>query len=424
MIDRVGEWRVLAIIAAIVFIVQLIVIPAPNFYGEPYLVAKNIIAGKGFVFTYPITQVGGLTCFITPLYTWIATAILYLGLTERGLQIWNLLVLMASWFVVYSIFRSLVSRSVGVLLFTALAFYGPLWILSYSLEPNSLNILLIVLTIACLYKLSQAATRSRWIQLGILIGIQMLVRPDILIGISLFAIWLLWTERKQWLTYAKGLIAAFAIALLIVSPWTIRNYVAFHRFVLVSANAGMNLYVGNNWVATGEFSEEPPTTESRAEFATIQEFSKTHDQIEIDNYRLQLAKEWMIAHPMDVIVLDLKKIQYHWFGRPIMGEEFHYKYQALASAFKVATVLMIGLGFFALFQLPDKKLRSLLLVLFAYSTVVSTIFFVQSRHRLIKVDPFLVPLAVIGMANIVSYVKARRISSLATDSHSTAISQA
>ena len=37
-------------------------------------------------------------------------------------------------------------------------------------------------------------------------------------------------------------------------------------------------------------------------------------------------------------------------------------------------------------------------MVFLYSTAISAIFFVQSRHRTLKVDPFLVPLAVIGVA--------------------------
>ena len=94
---------------------------------------------------------------------------------------------------------------------------------------------------------------------------------------------------------AKGLGIAILIALAIVSPWTIRNYLTFHRFILVSANSGMNLFEGNNPVATGEFSENPPTDESRRDFAAILDYSKSHDQIEVDQYRLKLSEEWILA---------------------------------------------------------------------------------------------------------------------------------
>ncbi len=111
---------------------------------------------------------------------------------------------------------------------------------------------------------------------------------------------------------------------------------------------------------------------------------------------LQLAEQWMFAHPSEVLMLDLKKIWYHWFGRPIMGEQFHYQYQGMANAFRIAGAIMLVLGLYGLYCIQDNRLRSLLLVVFFYSTLVSAIFFVQSRHRILKVDPFLLPLAVIG----------------------------
>ena len=201
---------------------------------------------------------------------------------------------------------------------------------------------------------------------------------------------------------AKGLCISILIALAIISPWTIRNYLTFHRFVLVSANSGMNLFEGNNPVATGEFSETPPTDESRRDFAAILDYSKSHDQIEVDQYRLQLSEEWILAHPSEVFSLDLKKIWWHWYGRSIIGEQFHYKYQAFATPYRIATVLMLLLAFYGLFTLRDKKLRSLLITVFIYSTLVSAIFFVQTRHRILKCDPFLLPLAVIGVCVVVT----------------------
>lgn len=61
---------------------------------------------------------------------------------------------------------------------------------------------------------------------------------------------------------------------------------------------------------------------------------------------------------------------------------------------------MVVLGFYGLYCIRDNKLRSLLLVIFFYSTLVSAIFFVQSRHRILKVDPFLLPLAVVGLVAV------------------------
>ncbi len=39
---------------------------------------------------------------------------------------------------------------------------------------------------------------------------------------------------------------AAALALLCCLPWTVRNYVVFHRFIPLRSNFGFELYVGNN----------------------------------------------------------------------------------------------------------------------------------------------------------------------------------
>ncbi len=404
-IDRLGERKILLAIAIIAFVLQLMELHAPSFFGEPYLVAKNIVAGRGFVFEYPLTGKVLPSCYVTPLYVYLQVPFLYFGLGERGIQIMNLLFLQAGCFVLYILFRRFTSSGVALFIFAALSFYIPFWILSYTLDPNSLNLLLLALTIDILYHLSTAPTRGLWVQLGLLVGLQMLLRPDILLGGVLFAMGLLfWNRSKQtW----QGIGIAILISLAIVAPWTLRNYVTFHKLVLVSANSGMNLFEGNNPVATGEFSALPPTPESQKLFAEVSEYQNTHDGIDIDRYRFQHAEQWIFTHPSEVLILDMKKVWYHWFGRPIMGEQFHYQYQGMATAFRIAGALMVALGFYGLYRIKDNKLRSLLLVMFFYSTLVSAIFFVQSRHRILKVDPFLLPLAVIGIVHIVAGNKTR-----------------
>ncbi len=397
-IARVGERRILLAIAALAFVVQLLAIRPATFYGEPFLIAKNIVAGKGFVFAYPITTSVGPTCYVTPLYVYLQVPFLYFPWGERAIQVMNVLSLQAGCLVLYRFFRRLTSSSVALLSFAALSFYIPFWILAYTLEPNSLNLFLLALTVECVYLILKSPTWRNWTSFGVLVGVQMLLRPDIALGAALFSILLFGWNRSM--GTVKGVGVAALVSLAIVSPWTIRNYLVFHQFVLVSANAGMNLYAGNNPVATGEFSELPATPESQRNFEKISAYSKTHDQIAVDRLRLELAEEWILANPAKVAMLDLKKSWYHWFGRPIMGEQFHYTFQRDAMAFKIFGVLMLAFGLYGLYILRNAKLQSLFLTVFFYSTLVSAIFFVQSRHRILKVDPFLLPLAVMGLVAV------------------------
>ena len=114
------------------------------------------------------------------------------------------------------------------------------------------------------------------------------------------------------------------------------------------------------------------------------------------NYWGQSAKD-----QLKLIILDLKKIYFHWFGRSLIGNLYHFGDGTFWTAYFIVSVVLIALSGVALYQLHDRRLRSLLIVVFLYSTAVSALFFVQSRHRALKVDPFMVPLAVIALAGFV-----------------------
>jgi hypothetical protein len=400
-IDRIGEKRIIVIIALVAFACQLTGLRAPEIYGEPYLIAKNIVAGKGFVFTYPFTALEGPTCYITPLYTYLQVPFLYSGLGERAIEVMNLLFLQLGCYVVYRFFRQFVSRDVAIAIFFALSFYVPFWILSYTLEPNSLNLLLLALTVDCVWRIAVAPARQQWIQLGLLFGVQLWVRPDVILGLAFFGVWLLLVTRERKLGILRGLALAALIGLVIIAPWTVRNYLTFHKFVLVSANSGMNLFVGNSSASTGEISDKPPTPEALRLYNAIFTYSLSHDQIEDDNYCKQIALTWIREHRADALALDLKKIRYHWFGRDELGTQYHYAYGALTTIYRIITFILLALALFGLIKLKDRRLRSLLITIFIYSTAISAIFFVQSRHRTLKVDPFLVPLAMIGISKLV-----------------------
>jgi hypothetical protein len=400
-VDRIGERRIVWVLVAVAFVLQIVFLRDPVIYGEPYLIAKNIVAGKGYVFTYPLTSRELVSCYATPLYTYLQAGILWSGIGERGIQVVNLIALAAAYLVIYRLLRRFASASVAIPALAALAFYPPLWVLGNALEPNTLNVLLLALTIEAILDLAAEPTRRRWITLGILFGIQLLLRPDILLGMTLFGGWLLYVRRSDLVRTAYGLVLTALIGLAIVSPWTIRNYLEFHKFVLVSANAGYNLYVGNNPGATGEFAVTPlPSPEVERQYQDFLNFSMTHDQVEMDSFEGDVAKQWIRTHPGDVVTLDARKFLYHWFGRNELGTQYHYAQGAFSALYKVLSAVMLLLAVYALWRMPNSRLRSLLGVLALYSTLVSVIFFVQSRHRTLKIDPFMVPLATMGLLTL------------------------
>ena len=400
--DR-NERRTLFAVSLCIFIIQILTLRSTVVVGEPYWIAYYIQKGFGFVYPYPWDTVLTPTCYIPPLYVYYLLGIFALGGGIVVVQITGLLFFHSANLFLYYFFKHYVRKSIVFIGFLAFSIYVPLWLLSEKIDPDGLNVLLIAVTIFLLDGFRRKVSFKQWLTLGLLYGIQLLVRPDILVGVCFFGLWLFFivADKKSFL---KGYALSLGIMLLIVTPWTIRNYQVFDRFVLVSSNSGFNLFLGNNPIATGEFQQAPANAESiLIDSARAQYFKEHTSSVERDSYLFHVATHWMSEHPWEVIKLDLKKFYYHWWLRESAGSNIQVPLWMI-STYNIISLLLAILGLFGLTQL-EKRTRWLLISLFAYSTFIAMVFFVQSRHRALKVDPYLIMLSVVGIHRIFSKQK-------------------
>ena len=87
---------------------------------------------------------------------------------------------------------------------------------------------------------------------GLLFGLAVLTRETVLYFLPLAALWLAWrrvggARRAAWL---------LAASLLVVLPWTLRNWLVFDAFVPVSTSGALNLWQGNTRLSRQEVYEE------------------------------------------------------------------------------------------------------------------------------------------------------------------------
>ncbi|MEP7235110.1 MAG: glycosyltransferase family 39 protein [Ignavibacteriota bacterium] len=393
------ERTTLIAISLVVFSIQLLTLRPAVGIGEPYWIAKYLAAGQGFSYPYPFDLAVVATCYIPPLYVWFHAAIIELGGGLIVSQVFGLVFFHIANYFVYRFFRRVTTPGIALAGFVALAFYIPLWLLAQKPDPDGLNLLLLSLTILYLDELMQRPRRSVWISLGLLFGTQILVRPDILMGIAFFGLWLMlysmrMQERRKRIV---GYVLALVVALVMVLPWTIRNYATFGSFVLVSANSGFNFYMGNNPQASGEFEQEPASAESIVLDSARAQFFRAHpSHVERDSYLFGVGKEWIFAHPGQAVKLWLKKFYFHWWQRDSAGSDVGAS-EWMMTGYMFVSAFLLVFGFYGLFSLSSKSRRALLVTLFLYSTAIAVIFFTQSRHRAIKVDPYLVTLSLIGI---------------------------
>jgi dolichyl-phosphate-mannose-protein mannosyltransferase len=83
---------------------------------------------------------------------------------------------------------------------------------------------------------------GRAVAAGALWGLAILTRETVLYFVPLAALWLATRPGRG---ARLGAAAFLAVALLVVAPWTYRNWLEFHAFVPVSTAGGQNLFQGN-----------------------------------------------------------------------------------------------------------------------------------------------------------------------------------
>jgi tetratricopeptide (TPR) repeat protein len=117
------------------------------------------------------------------------------------------------------------------------------------------SVLLAMLTPASILLVSTAGRRgdATAILAGIAIGAFALVRPNAMALLPAAACWLFWVRRtrqpggKEWKAPALLLLGG----ILAIAPATLRNHSVSGEWIPISANGGINLYIGNNPRADG-----------------------------------------------------------------------------------------------------------------------------------------------------------------------------
>jgi hypothetical protein len=89
---------------------------------------------------------------------------------------------------------------------------------------------------------------------GVLWGMAVLARETLLYFVPLAALWLAGGRTRDG---GRRRAAALVVsAVLVVAPWTLRNWVTFHAFVPVSTAGGLNLFQGNAPLSRQEVYDE------------------------------------------------------------------------------------------------------------------------------------------------------------------------
>src|SRR3984957_9648435 len=233
------------------------------FEQEAGNIAMALATGKGF--SSPMRRDTGPTAWLTPVYPLIIAGIFFVfGVSTLhafyAAAALNILFSAATCVPIYFTGR----RMVGI---GAASIAGWLW----ALFPNaivipfqwiwdtSLSALLAATILCATFALIESERLRDWCAYGFLWGIALLTNTALGGALPLLAGWAVHREWREMRGRFVRPAAALMLAILCCVPWTVRNYVEFHRFIPLRSTFPFELWLGNNKV----FDDRSPDINAR-----------------------------------------------------------------------------------------------------------------------------------------------------------------
>jgi len=234
--------------------------------------ARRVIEGHGFSFAtehWPATRAGEPTAHWSYLYT------LYLAAIYKIFGVYPLIArviqaLIAGIFqtlLIWQISARLFNRTVGLVAAALSAIYIYFFYYAGALITETFYITGILWIIDSALRVVDSDRDTqinwrKWLELGLAIGLTVLLRQVFLIFLPFLFLWVWWNvgghENRPWKkllhwSALKGLFLVTTILVLMIMPWTIRNSRVFGTFVLLNTNAGYAFFWGNHPIYGTEF---------------------------------------------------------------------------------------------------------------------------------------------------------------------------
>jgi hypothetical protein len=177
-----------------------------------------------------------------------------------------------------------------------------------------------------------------WAGFGVLWGVAVLTNTSLVTFLPASGLWVCYRRRRQAKPSLAGVILATLFFAATVSPWLVRNYEVFGKFVFIRDNFGAELRLGNGPGADGTWMSYLHPTQN---VLAMQQYEQM-GEIRYIAERKREAMEFIRADYARFARLSLKRFIYYWAGRPRSSE-----ISALVdnSAFLASSILAFwGLG--------------------------------------------------------------------------------
>jgi len=293
---------------------------------EYFDIAQNLVTGKGF-------SIDGIepTARRAPGYPlFLAGLISVFGAAPRLLHISQAIINVLTIFLVFLALKYVEIKSHWRLFVILLFSFSTSFIFVNVLYAEILTMFMVALI---LFLLLSPATSSRptlqIIMIGFAIGALIYLRPTflylplfILVCAFIIRIFIPHFQVRKYLTMV-------GIAILMLAPWTIRNYVKFGHFIPLVAAGGGELWGANfeiaertvwNAVADIQKYEEQRTTNHMLQNQLINEYRQKYNlenPEDLNRFLTNQGKTIIMHHPFRYTLFSINRLMIFWFSPPI-----------------------------------------------------------------------------------------------------------
>jgi len=304
---------------------------------------------------------------------------------------------------VYLLARLLRNRTAGLIAALMATFY---WVFIFFEGEFVMPVLIVFLNLLGFLFLWQAMGDGRlrtFLAAGVLFGLSTITRPNILVFFPFLLLWIVFAQARE--TRRRAVRQALVLAagiVVCIAPVTARNYFHGHDLVLISSQAGVNFYIGNNPQSDGITAVVPGTSSDwwGGYHQTIQIASEDSGRplkaSEVSRYWFKRGLRYLAEEPGDALDLYWVKLRLLFDTTEISNNiDIHYFRNIsgfLGLPIFVSTAVVFPLGLAGMiFGRRDRfwLLLTAFVVLYMLSFVP---FFITTRYR-VPASPFLMVLA-------------------------------
>lgn len=234
------------------------------------------------------------------------------------------------------------------------------------------------------------------IRFGLASGLAILCRPDSVFVCAALGIWALAMDRR----FLRVLAPAFSLTVLVVLPWTARNFRVHGRFVPVAAEGGVTFWTSNNPLATGD-GDLAANPSVKYEWLRLEQRFASLSLADKDRAYYREALAFIASHPIRFLWLECRKLFYLFVPIGPSMWVFSLRHRLASYLAYAPLALIAGVGLWR-WGASERRAAAFAIPLACALGAVTAclVFYPQERFRIPVIDPVLIVAAAYALVTL------------------------